>query len=123
MNLPPSKESPQFYGRRKGRKLSRSSILALKEGAGNIIEFENLSEIFSNQKQKIILEIGFGNGQNLVNSAKINPDTLYLGADPFMNTNVKCMKQILKYNLTNIKIWPDDIRKIIDFLPKKKFQK
>ena len=120
MSLIPHKESPRFYGRRKGRKLSRSGVLALKEGAKYMIEFENLLEIFSNYKQKKILEIGFGNGENLINSAKINPDTLYLGADPFMNTNVKCMKQILKYNLTNIKIWPDDIRKIIDFLPKKK---
>ena len=123
MNLPPSKEFPKFYGRRKGRKLSRLSILALKEGAGNIIEFENLSEIFSNQKQKIILEIGFGNGENLVNSAKINPDIMYLGADPFINTNAKCMKKILKYNLTNIKIWPDDIRKIINLLPQKSISK
>ena len=109
--------SPRFYGRRKGRKLSRSSVLALNEGSKYIIELEKFSQIFSTYKQKIILEIGFGNGENLINSAKINPDILYLGADPFVNTNAKCIKEILKNNLENIKIWPDDIRTIIDFFP------
>ena len=119
MSLILFKEFPRFYGRRKGRKLSRLGILALKEGAKYIIKFENFSKIFSKPKQKIILEIGFGNGENLINSAKKNPDTLYLGADPFINTNVKCIKKILKNNLTNIKIWPDDVRKIIDLFPLK----
>ena len=119
MSLILFKETPRFYGRRKGRKLSRSGILALKEGANHIIELENISEIFSKHKEKIILEVGFGNGENLIKSAKINTDTLHLGADPFINANVKCMKQILTNNLTNIKIWPDDIRKIIDLFPSK----
>ena len=113
----PFRESPRFYGRRKGRKLSRLDILALNEGAKYILKFENFTEVFSKHKQNRILEIGFGNGENLVNSAKINPGTLYLGADPFINTNVQCIKKILKYKLTNIKIWPDDIRKVINIFP------
>ncbi len=113
------KESPRFYGRRKGRKLSRLSVLALNEGDKYIIKLENFLECFSKHKQKIILEIGFGNGENLLNSAKTNPMTLYLGADPFINTTVKCIKEILKNNLTNIKIWPDDIRKILKLIPLK----
>ena len=112
-----SKKFPRFYGRRKGRKLSKSGILALKAGSKYILEYDKFSQNFLNFKKKIILEIGFGDGKNLINSAKQNPDTLYLGADPFLNTNVKCIKQILENNLNNIKIWPDDIRKIIKFFP------
>ena len=119
MSLIPFKESPRFYGRRKGRKLSKLGIIALKEGRKYIIELESFLEIFSKNKKKIILEIGYGNGENLINSAKINPDTLYLGADPYINTTVICIKKILKNNLTNIAIWPDDIRKIVDFFPLK----
>lgn len=119
MSLNSTREFPRFYGRRKGRKLSKSCILALKEGSKFIIKIENFSEIFLNPKQTIILEIGFGNGENLIHSAKQNPNILYLGADPFINTNAKCIKQILKNNLTNIKIWPDDIRQVIDLFPKK----
>jgi tRNA (guanine-N7-)-methyltransferase len=47
----------------------------------------------------------------------MNPDNFYLGADPFLNTNAKCIKAILNYNIKNIMIWPDDIRKIIEFFP------
>ena len=119
MRVLSSKEVPRFYGRRKGRKLSKSGILALKAGSKYILEYDKFSEIFLNFKDKIILEIGFGDGKNLINSAKQNPDTFYIGADPFLNTTVKCLKQILENNLNNIKIWPDDIRKIIEFFPSK----
>ena len=109
--------SPTFYGRRKGRRISQAGILALKEGSNFIIECENSFKTFFIDKKKIILEIGFGDGENLINSAKTNPDNFYLGADPFLNTTVKCIKQILENNLKNITIWPDDVRKIIKFFP------
>jgi tRNA (guanine-N7-)-methyltransferase len=112
-----NEELPRFYGRRKGRRVSQAGILALKEGSKYIVERENFFETFFIDKKKIILEIGFGDGENLINSAKTNPNTFYLGADPFLNTTVKCIKQILANNLKNITIWPDDVRKIIKFFP------
>ena len=36
-------------------------------------------------KNNIILEIGFGDGENLINSAKQNSNFFYIGADPFLN--------------------------------------
>ena len=94
-----SKEFPRFYGRRIGRKLSKSGILALKAGSKYILQYDKFSEDFLNFNKKIVLEIGFGDGKNLINSAKQNPETLYLGADPFLNTTVKCIKQILENNI------------------------
>ncbi len=114
-----TKECPRFYGRRIGRKLSTSGILALKAGSKYILQYDKFSEDFLNFNKKIVLEIGFGDGRNLINSAKQNPGILYLGADPFLNTTVKCIKQILENNINNIKIWPDDIRKILDLFPSK----
>tara|TARA_B100001063_G_scaffold189004_1_gene179633 strand:- start:57 stop:737 length:681 start_codon:yes stop_codon:yes gene_type:complete len=111
--------SSNFYGRRKGRRISQTGILALKEGSKFIIESEDFFETFFMDKKKIILEIGFGDGENLINSAKRNPDIFYLGADPFLNTTVKCIKKILENNLKNITIWPDDVRKIIKLFPLK----
>ena len=108
--------NPQFYGRRRGRKLSKSSRLAINDGKDYLVKEENISNIFRNQKN-IVLEIGFGDGENLINSAKLNSKILYIGADPFLNTTAKCLNKILKYNLNNIVIWPDDIRKILKFFP------
>ena len=99
--------------------------LALQEGAKYLIknyDFSStpkliLEDLVEFKPTQIVLEIGFGNGENLLKSAKMNPDVLYLGADPFLNTNAKCIKAILNYNIKNIMIWPDDIRKIIEFFP------
>ena len=99
--------------------------LALQEGAKYLIKnchFSSTSKLILEdlvefKPTEIILEIGFGSGENLLKSAKMNPDVLYLGADPFLNTNAKCIKAILNYNIKNIMIWPDDIRKIIEFFP------
>ena len=64
-----TKHNAIFYGRRKGRKLSKSSKLAIIVGQKYIIKREDLAVIFNSNNQ-IILEIGFGDGENLVNSAK-----------------------------------------------------
>ena len=99
--------------------------LSLQEGAKYLIKNSDFSstsklileDLVEFKPTEIILEIGFGSGENLLKSAKMNPDILYLGADPFLNTNAKCIKAILNYNIKNIMIWPDDIRKIIEFFP------
>ena len=116
MNIHSFIDNPQFYGRRRGRKLSKSGQLAIKYGKDYLIKEENISNIFKYQNN-IVLEIGFGDGENLINSAKINPNFFYIGADPFLNTTAKCLSKILQYNLKNIVIWPDDIRKILKFFP------
>ena len=109
-------DNPQFYGRRKGRKLSKSSKLAIRNGKDYLIREEDIFNIFHRQNN-IVLEIGFGDGENLINSAKINSNLFYIGADPFLNTTAKCLSKILQYNLKNIVIWPDDVRKILKFFP------
>ena len=108
-------ENPQSYGRRKGRKLSKSGQLAIRDGKDYLIKEEDIPNIFHNQKY-IVLEIGFGDGENLINSAKINPNFFYIGADPFLNTTAKCLGKILQYKLKNIAIWQDDVRKILKFI-------
>ena len=125
-NLSINKEY-RFYGRRVGRKLSEANCLALKQGEDyHIIKLKDFiqkdsksltEKLFALKSKKIILEIGFGSGDNLINSAKANPDICYIGADPFLNTNAKLIKFLLSYNITNIKIWPDDIREIVNFFP------
>ena len=109
-------ENPKFYGRRKGRKLSKSGQLAIKKGKDYFIKIQDINNILNSQEY-VVLEIGFGDGENLINSARINPNFFYIGADPFLNTTAKCLSKILQYNIKNIVIWPDDIRKILKFIP------
>ena len=116
MNIHYFDDNPQFYGRRKGRKLSKSCQVAIINGKDYLIKEEDITNIFR-RENNIVLEIGFGDGENLIKSAKINSNFFYIGADPFLNTTAKCLSKILHYNLKNIVIWPDDVRKIIKLFP------
>ena len=44
---------------------------------------DELSELVQDY-EKSILEIGFGNGENLINLAKENPKNLYIGSEVYM---------------------------------------
>ena len=63
-----SKNLIRFYGRRKGRSLSKNNQFALKEGANHFIKNSHLSltskiileNLVEFKPKKIILEIGFG---------------------------------------------------------------
>ena len=67
------------------------------------------------------MEIGFGNGENLVNMSLKNPNDLFIGCDAYYNGCTKLVKQILDKNIKNIKIWPDDIHLIIKNFKKNSF--
>ena len=77
-----------------------------------------ISKLAPNEYNKNILEIGFGNGDNLVNMSLNEPNNLFIGCDAYQNGCVKLLKKIANKNVKNIKIWPDDIHLII-----KKFKK
>ena len=124
--------TPKFFGRRIGRKLTNSAKLALKHGQNFFIVIPKNLQVDSNlfskshlhfKNKEIIIEIGIGNGDNLVESAKSNPNTIYIGADPFLNAIAQSVKKLLKNNINNVKIWPDDINKIIHLFPKNSISK
>ncbi len=106
----------QFYGRRKGRGFNRVNKQLLK--LNNIDFFLKANDLkeynsFSNN----ILEIGFGNAENLINFSKKYKNINFIGADPYLNSCLKLYKVLTKLKLKNVKIWSDDIRKLIEVLP------
>ena len=117
----------RFYGRRVGRKLSKANSLALKQGEKDyLIKLKDMKkeqpkifplDLFQPKSKKIIIEIGFGSGTNLINSAIKNSEISYIGADPFLNTTARLIRDLFNNKITNIKIWPDDIREILPFFP------
>ena len=80
------------------RKLAKSGITALESSDSYFIHENNFREFLLESENQIVLEIGFGDGDNLVNSAIKNENLLHIGADPFLNANVKCIKKLLKNN-------------------------
>lgn len=108
----------KFYGRRIGRKLSPTRQSALDDlmpligiPEKQITSQGNLdpSSLFSTPFKKMIFEIGFGNGERLVEDIKRHPDHAFIGAEPFINGLSAFMRDIQKQKTTeNIRIYGDD---------------
>jgi tRNA (guanine-N7-)-methyltransferase len=112
-----------FYGRRRGRPLragqrERQSTLlpqlsfAVPEGA----ELEP-SSLFFERPRGIWLEIGFGGGEHLAAQAERHPDIGFLGCEVFENGVAKLLGEIDRRGLTNVRIYPNDARRLLAALP------
>ena len=106
------KQEIRTFGRRHGKKLSARKQYLL----------DNILPAFLPKNIKntgnLILEIGFGNGEHVRDLAIRNPESIVIGAEPFMNGVAALLSaatsesdnQILP-EYKNIRIWPDDVRK------------
>ena len=110
---------PSFV-KRKGRitKKQTHSLRSLSEFAlKSIQEVED----FSKQFDKCYLEIGFGNAENIIFQAINNPSSLFVGSEVYMSGIGTLVSSIKENNISNIKIFSDDIRLLLDQSPKKVF--
>lgn len=65
-------------------------------------------------RNKIELEIGFGNGENLIHRSILFPDSLHIGVDVYKNGICKILKFIDKEKKDNIAIFNEDIREFLE---------
>mgnify|MGYP005681249509 FL=1 len=110
---------PSFV-KRKGRitRKQTHSLRSLSEfSVKNIQEIEDLSKQFD----KCYLEIGFGNAENIIFQATNNPSYLFIGSEVYMSGIGTLVSSIKENNISNIKIFSDDIRLLLDQSPKKVF--
>ena len=63
---------------------------------------------------RFILEIGFGNGENILSLAKNNPDTLFVGSEVYLAGIGYLIGEIQELSLQNIRITTGDIRLLIE---------
>ena len=84
-------------------KFSRASI---DNAVINLIHNKNYNFNLSlnSSYKKIIIEVGFGNGDYLIKNANKNPDFLYIGSEVYINGIAKVLKYISTYNVNNIKL-------------------
>ena len=60
------------------------------------------------------LEIGFGGGEHLVAQAGDHRETGFIGCEPFVEGVAKALAGIEERELTNVRLWPDDARLLLD---------
>jgi len=124
-DIDPNAPRRNFYGRRHGKTLKQKQRDAMAE-----LAHLNLSDVsyeanpdrtpldlsWVNGRQ-LWLEIGFGGGEHLVHQAVTYPDVAFIGCEPFVNGVAKLMTKIRKAGVTNIRIYPSDVRDLFEVLP------
>ncbi len=108
----------RFFGRRRGKKLRvtgqslvdellpRLAIPLPEEGSGKL----DPAALFSEPKKEYWLEVGFGGGEHAAWQAERNPDVGLIGAEVFLNGIASLLGHIERGGLSNIRIYPEDVR-------------
>ena len=69
------------------------------------------------KRRDIWLEVGFGGGEHLAWQAERNPDTLMIGAEPFINGAAKLLSAIENRSLANVRVRHGDARDLMARVP------
>ncbi len=116
-------ENLRTFGRRHGKKLSNRKQWLMDNLLPNIAP--NTTDF---SEKPVILEVGFGNGEHLRDLAIQNPNSIIIGAEPFMNGVAALMSAITNESdntlideYKNIRVWPDDVRLMLKELGNIKF--
>ncbi|RYE06234.1 MAG: tRNA (guanosine(46)-N7)-methyltransferase TrmB [Rickettsiaceae bacterium] len=107
------------FSRRIGKRLSSLQQELLQSELPKFLLNETSLSITIKKYEKIIIEIGFGMGEHLINQMMINPNTLYLGIEVYMNGVANALKLAKLNNVSNFLIWPNDLDQILEIIPKK----
>ena len=86
----------------------------------------DLSTLFENKNQKFVLEIGFGNGENLIDCAKNDPYSNFSGIEVYPVGIGQCLINANKYSLKNLRLFCADAvdvlnKQIINIGPDEEF--
>lgn len=111
-----------IHGRRQGRPLSFSrqstldTLLPTLGLDGDMLREDasvDPAALFEKPVERVVLEIGIGNGEHLANMMAAKPDAGYIGAEPFINGMTAFLKSIADRPLDNIRVWMDDALRIV----------
>jgi len=120
--------SERFHGRRKGRPLRSGRRRLMEELLPRVVvRLDGGNPVIPGWDDappaRMVLEVGFGAGEHLAAMAKAEPDTGFIGCEPFVNGVARLLARIEEDRLENVRIWPDDARPLIDALPDATFDR
>jgi tRNA (guanine-N7-)-methyltransferase len=112
-----------FFGRRKGKALRPGQRQAIETVLPKLLidvgepAPERLARLFAIPVEAIRLEIGFGGGEHLLNAARMNPGTGFIGVEPFESGLAKAVTVIGREAIQNVRLYDQDAALILDWLP------
>ena len=118
-----SRATEAFFGRRKGKHLRDAQAAAIATLMPTLgVDLANpapapLSALWPRQVARTRLEIGFGAGEHLLHRATSEPDTGFIGVEPFVTSMGKMLLELEERGLDNIRVYDDDATRVLDWLP------
>ena len=119
----PARSTEAFFGRRRGKSIRPQQAAALETGSG-VYGLDltspapgDLRELFGADVSCVRLEIGFGGGEHLLHAALADPQTGFIGVEPFVNGMAKVMMALGRTPLANLRVYDDDATRLLDWLP------
>ena len=114
-----------FYGRKISKRINAKEVQDLNKSKFFLNE-DNIE--FKLKKIKSLfscfnLEIGFGNGDNIIYQAQKNIKDCFLGCDPFLNGSVKLRQKTEKCECNNLYFSNLDFKSFYGYIKKIKFNK
>ena len=116
-----------FYGRRKGKALRDSQKEYLDQDLADLspgaVDWDEnpgrlpLDMATRFKGKPVWLEVGFGGGEHMVHQAALHPEVEIIGCEPFINVVAMLLGKIRDAGVSNIAIYPDDVRDLFDVLP------
>jgi tRNA (guanine-N7-)-methyltransferase len=120
---PRRKGAGTFFGRRHGKTLRplhasllESLLPKLRLDLGTPVP-SDMSELFGCPVKKFRLEIGFGGGEHLIHRLRDNPETGFIGVEPFVNGMAKLLAELHARPAQNIRVYDQDAALLLDWLP------
>ena len=108
------------YMRRSGRMTSAQKKALNGAGAQYLLSEQKLaasSVTWFMKPQPLVLEIGFGMGENIVAMAQRNPALNYLGVDVYQPGVGALLTQCVRYELENVRVVMADVHDVLAHLP------
>jgi tRNA (guanine-N7-)-methyltransferase len=111
------------FGRRRGRKPSPRQSQLFSELLPRLT-FDlaepaprSLEGLFVGAVSDVWLEIGFGGSEHLIWQARNHSNAGLIGCEPFEDGVVKALTAIDEGGLGNVRLWADDVRPLLRWLP------
>ncbi len=111
------KKFRRLWGRSKGKALSayQADLVTQNLPGVSIDERHPLGSLAAYNNLR--LEIGFGGAEHLLHRAVQNPDTGFIGVEPFINGVAKALAGIDRQGLDNIRLHAGDVWDFIENVP------
>jgi len=121
-------KSVKSFVRRSGR-LTQSQKNALQDHSSKYLldtnnTSTNLKSCFDLKQHGVVIEIGFGDGTVLIESALKNPNKNFIGIEVYDSGLGQCLNEINKHKIKNIRlIYGDAVEVFKQFITKKSVEK